>query len=334
MKTKTFFFALLGSVILFAAGCSNEEQELNPTNDPASISVKLTGEELKTRATTPASPEENALKNYTIYVFHNSGVLEDAGTSLTMNNLTTGTKKIAVVANAPAGFPSNAINNYNDFENEIFALDSQTPATVVTDGLTMSGVISATLNAGSNNLTIPVARVVAKIQLGTITITPDTGHDINKFNLTAVHIMKAKSESTVGLPTVTTSGDLYGGVNTTGIVSEYRSFLTGNAAEGSNSTYFYVFPNGGGDDATLMTLEGTYDGVKTYFPFIINDGTGNTGDGSGNYINRNTFHKVNVTLKKLGAGVDNPETLVDPSAITVLIQAQEWETVPEQSVEW
>lgn len=337
MKQKLLLFTVLASVLFAGVSCSNEN-EIKPSAEKASITVRLAGEKMMTRATTAATEEENAILNYMIYVFYPNGVLESSEAATTLEGLTTGNKKIAVVVNAPSGFPQSPITNYADFKDELFELGTQTPENIIDNGLAMSGEITPSLNPGENELTIPVSRIVAKIKLGTVTITPDTEHG-GVFELTNVSIMKAKSYSDMGLPTVVTGGDLYGGIdpeaNDLTTESEYKSYLRGAAEEGSNDTYFYIFPNDGGSsnaDATLMTLEGTYNGVKTYFPFIINDPVSNPT--SGNYVERNTIHTVNVTLKKVWTGTENPEELVDDSSIEVTIQAQDWETVPTQEVEW
>ncbi|WP_280745169.1 MULTISPECIES: fimbrial protein [unclassified Parabacteroides] len=344
MRKNFLFFALLANVLLFAVSCSSSENEIIQTEEKASISIKLEGQDLGTRATTAALPEENAVKNVSVYVFFSNGLLESSVTTSTIpanneiavDDLTTGGKKIAVVVNAPAGFPTSPILEYSDLEGELIDLDTQTTSTIGTNGLLMSGETTHTLTTGANTLNIPVYRVVAKIQLGSVTVAPVTGQT-GTFTLTSVHIMKAKSTATVGVPSILTSGDLYGGVNLTSvdgknIVSIYRDYLTKSASVSDNNTaYFYVFPNDAtGTDATLMTLEGTYNGETVYFPFVINDS--HTGDGT--YIVRNTFHKVNVVINKPAAGATHPEEFVDPATLTVTIEPQDWETVPEQGVKW
>ncbi len=335
MKTKLFFAFLLG-VLLLGVSCSNEDEirkEGDGDGGKATLIVNITGKDMNTRAlpATPATEEENAIKDYTIYVFYANGVLEASSTTATLANLSTGNKRIAVVVNEPDGFPQSPITNYADFENEVFDLETQSPQNMQVSGLTMSGEIAPKLNAGENVLTIPVSRVVAKIKLGTVTVTPDAVNG-GEFILTNVNIMKAKSSSNVGLPTIKTNVPFYGGVGPDAtLLSDYKSFLRGVAKEGTNDSFFYVFPNDG-VDATLMTLEGTYNGTKTYFPFIINDPTSNPTDGT--YIKRNTVHTVNVILKKVWTGSENPEELVDESSINVTIEAQDWETIPSQDVEW
>lgn len=338
MKMKSLLLALSAGVLLFASSCKDEVLLDNGLGDEkASLRVKLVGEGLTTRAT-EATEAEMAIHNYSIYVFYTNGSLEAMATDVaSISGLTVGNKKIAVIANAPSGFVPSSVTSLSGFESAAFELTSQYPRSLA-GGLIMSGVEDKTLITGENGIEIKVERLVAKIKLGNVTISPSVGHDPAKFELIAVHMMKVKSEAKLGSPNVLDGVGLYGGVDgdVAGVTVEsvYKDYLTEAAVEGANTSYFYVFPNTGGDDATLMTIEGTYDGETAYFPFVINDQIINGDDGSGNYIKRNTLHTVSVTLKKLGGGVDNPETIVDPAAIDVTITPEDWVIVPGQGVEW
>lgn len=59
---------------------------------------------------------------------------------------------------------------------------------------------------------------------------------------------------------------------------------------------------------------------------------GATSDGT--FIRRNSVYVVNVTLKRLGSGSDNPEVPADPASLTVTVEPQEWATDLIQNVEW
>ena len=100
--------------------------------------------------------------------------------------------------------------------------------------------------------------------------------------------------------------------------------------------YFYLLRSDNGDGLpTLIPLAGTYDGQPVYFPFRINDTVGSDGATSdGTFIRRNSVYVVNVTLKRLGSGSDNPEVPADPASLTVTVEPQEWATDLIQNVEW
>lgn len=336
MNIKFLLPALSAGVLLFASSCK-EETLLNneATNEKASLHVKLAGEGITTRA--EATDAEMEVHNYSIYVFYANGTLETVATNeSSITGLTPGSKTIAVIANAPAGFAPGSITSLSTFEDANFDLDTQYPRTL-DNGLVMSGSTPETLASGSNSAEVTVSRLVAKVKLGSINILPSAGHDPAKFELVGVHMMKVKSKAKIGAPNVLGGVDFYGGADPVAaglpLESLYKNYLTETAAEGVNAAYFYVYPNDE-NDATLMTIEGRYDGQTTYFPFVINNTEISAGDGTGDYIKRNTLHTVNVTLKKLGGGVENPEEVVDPAAVDVTITAEDWVIIPEQGVEW
>ena len=184
--------------------------------------------------------------------------------------------------------------------------------------------------------TIPISRVVAKVKLGTLTIAPEAGHDAAKFALTKVMVMKARSSVKMGLPSVDyTPNAFYGGMQ--GDKSTVKTYLAETISTGDYANrYFYVLPSDNGDgNTTLITLAGTYDGQPVYFPFRINDTVGSDGATSdGTFIRRNSVYVVNVTLKRLGSGSDNPEVPADPASLTVTVEPQEWATDLIQNVEW
>lgn len=350
MKTKILQLALIMG-LLMNASCSNEN-DVVATGEKvdlgtASLSITISGVEcdeigvnkIGTRALgNPTLTQENYIFNYMIYVFYPNGTLEKVETvststlTKTVTNLMAGTKKVVVLANVPASFAT--ISDYSDLNTAMFHLDTQEATNLLTTGLAMSGEVSATLVSGSTNtISVPVSRVVAKIKLGGITIDPASGHDPAKFQLVAVHIMKAKGYATMGVPTVNTN-TFYGG--TLGTVSTTtKAYLTESISSGNESCYFYVFPNDNtSSNGTLFTIEGTYDGVTKYFSFCINDNVVSVGDGTGEFIKRNTVHTINVTLKKPGGGSTDPEQLADLTDLDVTVVPQDWIIIPDQPVEW
>ena len=147
--------------------------------------------------------------------------------------------------------------------------------------------------------------------------------------------MKARGSATMGLPSVNTPELFYGGMAVD--KSTEKSYLSETiSADDHSNRYFYVFPNdNSGGNATLITLVGTYDGQPAYFPFRINDKSGEDGATSdGTFIQRNHVYTVNVTLKRLGGGSTDPEVPADPASLTVTVEPQEWATELVQNVEW
>ncbi|WP_165024194.1 fimbrial protein [Dysgonomonas sp. ZJ279] len=340
---KRLFF-LTSIVALLCSACSSNDDESSPgspeTGAKASLTVTLGGTKSnETRGVgNPTQVEENTINTFTVYIFANNRLekaeIVSTGLSLFIDGLTTGTKKIVVIANTPAGYPNPILaegDPYSDLGNvaNYINLDDQTADP--TPSLIMSGEDDITLQSesvGTNTITIPVSRIVAKIKLGTITIDPAAGLDPLLFELTGVAIIKAKSLSSVGIPSVVTAQPFYSGIEGTTVHGIYiKPYLYENITIADHDErYFYVFANidGGSNDeeATLLTLEGAYDGEIMYFPFRLPA------------IARNTQHTVDITLRRLGTGSPDPEIPSDPATLTVTITPEDWIIVPTQEVEW
>lgn len=349
-RSLWLFCTGLSALAVLAVSCNKDKGAVPPSGETASLTVTLSGQTAQGRAVAPTGSTEadalkaaeNRLKNVTVFVFNDNGTLDKKQAfasddlSETITGLIAGPKKIVVAANVPDGitFPDGI--NYDWFADpkNVINLDSQSPET---NGLFMSGEETATLSANTvTEKTIPVSRVVAKVKLGTITLEPEAGHDPAKFSLQRVAVMKARGSALMGIPSVAYTPDLfYGGM--AGDKSVEKSYLAENITTGDYANrYFYVLPSDNDDNnATLLTLVGTYDGKTTYFPFRINDKVGSDGATSdGKFILRNNVYTVNVKLKRLGGGSSDPEVPADPASLTVTVEPQPWETELIQNVEW
>ncbi len=334
------YVLVIATIAFLLVGCAKNEGTDNPvTGDPATMTISLKGDQSGVLKSTgkPSQAGENTINNLTIYVFNgNNNLLEKIAkitpankndTIHTITGLVTGLKKVVVVANEPTYVNAATDSSYSDIAARRLDLGTQTDST----NLTMSGEGSITLAASpaTNELRVPVRRVVAKIELGTVTLANplDPGHNAGLFTLDSVYVMKAIGEASAGISSLTTGGDFYGGIKAT--VSQVAKLYLRDkrvlAAADNNDRYFYVFPNDNSTgNATLITLVGTYNGVRTYFPFRVGTGT----------LSRNTYYTVNVTIKRPGSGSSDPETLVDPATLEVTVIPVDWILAPIQNVEW
>ncbi len=351
MRTKSNLITGLFTLALFVA-CNNDEMNEKSNGEKASVSITLRGESLSSKATGSTSDtetDERKIVNYKIYVFnYNSGVLEKeadgivsngaAGSTLVDGLNTAGTKRIVIVANLPVGFPT--ISNYSDFQTATFDLSLQNPDNRATTGLVMSGESTElTLTSGVPvPITVGIRRIVAKIELGSVTIAPESGHT-DPFILTHVSIQKAKSKANIGPVTIVSEEPFYGGSNGTESIVPTPNYLQDeistdqpNGSPKVFDNFFYVFPNQETGSETLLTITGTYKGNVTHFPFRINNAI--TGSADGTLIKRNTRYILNVTLKKLGSGTTDPDGPGDPAAIDVTVTTEGWEGPLVQDVEW
>lgn len=356
MKTKKYVFATAIAIALLAVACSDTGND-NPEppgakKGNATLEIVLAGNN-GTRATVDDADqadllaEESAVKKYAVYVFDDGGLIEKKeeflGTVIPaqVTGLTEGDKTIVVLTNMDA-FPD--VTNYAgltvtpsiELEDEI--------NNVATKGFVMSGKATPTLTSGAtNNVTVTVDRVVSKIKLGTIAFDNQlaTGHDASKLTLSGVAIMQAPSHAAYNPDSVGNSTTYWGGIpGTTSTVIKtflHEDIEFDGSTPGSfshNNIYFYVLPNGLSEDkATLLTLIGEYQGQGLrYFPFRINpqDDSGNPRKG---LIKRNHEYTVNVTFKRPGYGVDDPEKPLDPAIANVTVEVKDWETVTN-NVSW
>ena len=338
---------LLGWALL-TTSCSNGDQIGYVPEDSASLTVTLGGQTAGSKAV--VAPDgadalkeaENKLNNVTVFVFNANGIMDkkhefSPGTlTETITGLAAGAKKVVVLANVPTTVTIPENINYSWFADAANVIDLDTQSTT-SNGLFMSGAVDVTLTANAvAEATVPISRLVAKVKLGTVTITPDAGHDAGKFALTKVMVMKARGSAKMGVPSADYTPDVfYGGM--AGDRSVVKSYLSETITTSDFADrYFYVLPSDNDDDnTTLLTLAGTYDGETVYFPFRINDKVGSDGaTADGTFVKRNSVYVVNVTLKRLGSGSNNPEIPADPASLTVTVEPQEWATELVQNVEW
>lgn len=334
---KKIFIPFLMLMGVLSTSCKKDSAEAPEAQVPQTTLTLTLGGSTKAVGI-PTLAAENTILTFNVYVFKNN-LLErvatfTTGLTQTISDLTTGQKTIAVLANLPSSFPTfNVGDPYSRFAeaSALIELESQRN---LNNGLLMRGEESMTLLAAPalNQLRVNVSRIVAKIKLGTITLDPVAGHT-GTFLLEKVLVTKAKSLSSVGLPSVITSGPFLGGASgQTVAASEVRSWLAEPITMADHANrFFYVFANNNvTGNATLLTLVGTYNGVRAFFPFRINDDATGTGD----FIRPNTEHTVNITIKRPGAGSADPERPSDPADLEVTVVAQDWEVVPTQNVEW
>lgn len=365
MKRKETY--LIGLMLCgLIASCSHDENVdvTEIKGAPASLSISVKSQDPKSRAviTDPGDPtespsqnDENTINSFTVYVYSaESNILETKKTfnfsdavngKYTMNSLISGNKKVVVLANEATlatGTIGESGSLYTGLVTPKFDLSTQKTST----NLAMSGEGTVTLGASpaTNEISVILTRVVAKIRLASVKVTPADGHPA--FTPTKVHIMKAKGEANYGVPRnyitnldVSTSNKFYGGTAGTVSGTTTQEFLSEDidmtANQSTNVPYFYVFPNDDTDgNSTLIVIEGHVDSdpvTPKYFPFRIRTAT--TGDNIG-FIKRNDHYTINVDIKRTADGVDDPEELVDPATLNVEITVQDWNDVNPDELVW
>lgn len=362
---KKVFLSGFVALGLLAASCSNDDILNNGNNgngnenETGSLNITIQGESSTTRAKDDevGTDDEKSVKSFTVYVFNNNtDILEKSATFTNPENFT-GTieglsvasqKKVVVLVNKPESYPTTAITKYSDFTNiaNMVSLDSQAPSNSKTNGFFMSGESEPVqLNALQVvNVKIQVKRMVAKIMLGSLKIDSEAVNLLPDFKLTRVSIQKARDNS-LALNELATEGFNY----VSGIVpndaNAEKIYLHEAYELPENYTinqtlepkkYFYVFPNDASEQATMMTIAGTYRNKEIYYTFKINDKASDTNGNStdGNNIERNKIYTLHVTLKKLGNGGEDPNIPNENADLSVTVEVADWDGELEQEVEW
>lgn len=368
MRGLSISLFLLSAMMLGTSCSDNDENQGNLENGTASLTISLKGQptsrSIGSSATNPKV--ENVVSNFTVFVFnYNSGDLEKSGSfnfsnnSLTgeITNLSTGTKKkVVTLVNIPIGLNLSNIKAYSDLKNNLVTLESQNSADLEKTGLFMSGETTdpLSLSEGTNKITIPVSRRVAKIVLKSLIINANPA-DVPNFQLNKVSVQKARVTGTpigdIVQPASFSVDNYAGGIaspqGATPNFSQTYGFLSENLPSGytagtniispiTEERYFYVLPNdASGNNPTLLTLSGTYGSTisNAYYPFVVNGATGQ-GTTDGTYIKSNKIYEISVIINHPNSPSDDPNVLPSEGVLEVTITPQDWETRIEQNVEW
>lgn len=365
------FFTLLSMLLI--ASCSDNEDETTgrPDDGVASITVAVKGQPA-TRAVGPSDPNpavENLVSNFTVFVFnYNTGDLEQAKSFTFANDQLTGkltglstgtTKRVVAIVNVPTSFNVANINNYNQLDTNLITLESQNGNNITTVGLFMSGETTTPLelNAGDNQVTIPVKRLVAKVILKSVIYGADPT-TLPNYALNQVSVQKARMSATTFGDIVEPAGDATanyaGGIaspatadvkfnNTYDFLSESLTipagYQVGNniIATTNEERYFYVLPNDGvSGNPTMLTLSGKYGTVETdaYYPFVINGTNVEGGAPDGTFIKSNKIYAISVLISHPTTPSNDPNKIPAQGVLSVTITPQDWDVTIDQNVEW
>lgn len=354
---KKMFLLALAAIGFVASSCSKNEHSPDYVGEDSkgSLTVTIRGENALGRAIgEPSADNEKTVKSFTVYVFnYSTGVIEK---SQSFDGVLTGKieglgvaspKRVVVFVNQPADFPS--ITEYGDFADtdNLLALDTQVPGDFSSKGLFMSGEASGAVTLKTDdvvNVPVTVKRLTAKIKLGGITVIPELGLNLSDFELTGVSVQKARDKAPVMGGLATAGFGYIGGLDNGGLVvnpflNEFIQlpvdYTSGTRYE--PKAYFYVFANDDTNgEATLLSVHGEYKGTPMYYSFYINDKASSTGGNStdGNFIERNKVYTLNVTLRKIGNGGEDPDVPNEAADMTVTVDIAPWEDELAQEVEW
>lgn len=324
-------------VSLLAAGLGGCIKDNASAGDDKTVDMVLSLDTYAGSSDPNASANEVAVKSAWVYIFNESGVLENPGQTtvpLTPSGevtdgsdrlnrtwrVTVGKKDIYVLLNAGRILRSGTaidLASYNPYSKaELDALMTD-PTTFATDfpaagnaGMLMSGKLGTTVSTATSTVSIPVERRYARIDLslrrkaglaGAAVIVKKTTF---KNRREKAHAFAPATEST-GADVIyqNTHGNVTVGASTT----EYTAV-----------TSFYTLPRTGASKAACLELAIAIDGKDYTLPVYINSGAlgGNTGNDENLPldITANKVYKIDVSL--------------DRQSVTVAMDILEWDEEP------
>lgn len=346
-------FACLTAIVILFAGCNKEPYNEEKT-EPGSLYITIENEnatEVRVIGNEPSETTENTVHSFAVFVFNSTDQsLEKAkvflnSTTGRVDKLNPGTKRVVALVNAGDYSFIDNVQTYSDLDDMTLNLDSQIPGDFATYGLFMSGESpNITLNADEErSIEIPVSRVVAKVRLESLTITPDPGSTLANFKLVGVCVQKVPYFAYMlgdVIPTLDDGeyiGGLGGSVST--IIQDkarllYEDLSTFDITQTIRpEVYFYVFPNDNAQGrATLLTIYGMYNNLVLYYTFPINSSNVNGGDGK--YIERNKVYTMNITLKDVRNGLFDPDGVSPTAVLLATVRPENWAGHLVENAEW
>lgn len=363
MKTSKLLATALAVLLFSSCMQENDLTPKAPEGLAASLSLKVSGSNVaSTRAsgTIDGTFEtgEATVNRIAVLVFKTDGVLDGMGeftaaqlTSLQTPkfSITSGTRDIYVVANAPTGAFAAV-----DSKTAFFAIKEDL-ATQTNVSLTMSGErANVTVNAGDNVIGVgadkfTISRIASRVKLSwTLPVAPSPY--VGKITINEVYMFNAKTKSTYASATANTldTSELGHGIGNDPALDGQPagtwtalSYLAQTTSVTSGSVYFYVFENDG-TTATKIIIKATYTDDATtktvYYPITVNKANANTiinggaagADGDHSYVERNNRYNVSAAIN--GIGADSPWDEITPATLQLTVTVAAWEAEIIQAV--
>ena len=354
---KKITLLLFASVALLAsvASCQKEQIENNTPSEEQAKESALLSINICTPATKASGSEHGNSANdanintIDILIFNNgagaeNGLLEVyknlSGSQLTdLSNIeitaTTGAKKLFIIGNSHIGSRLKSITKLSDFE----AIESSLLNENVKDFcMTYS---SETTLAPVTEITAELTRLVARVKLGSLkTNFAETSFEGMPLEDVKIYLLNAHSNKLLyngeaaGNSTIfnykRAATSEYESAKMDGILyEEMNSPLTPSSE--ITSRFFYCYENllvseTVSDRFTRLVIEGKLNGTTYYYPININrEGFGYVSTTSHKGVKRNASYSINCVIS--GIGSNDPDEIIENSAISVDITVTDWEDV-------
>lgn len=357
---KITLLSIVTLTLLFAAACQKEQIKENclpeeRIEEPALLTIDISVPATKASGSEHGNSANDAkINSLDILIFNNeegtgNGLLEVyrnlSGSQLTdLSNIkitaTTGAKKLFIIGNSHNESALKSITHYSDFETVESSLLKENVS-----NFCMTYSCETTL-APITEITAQLTRMVARVKLGTLK-TNFTGTSFEGCNLDDVKIYLLNAHSTKLFYNGATPGNgsifnykrakisEYEDAEMEGILYESASATLAPGDEIS-SKYFYCYENlleseTDSDRFTRLVIEGKLKGTTYYYPVNINrEGFGYVTVTGHKGVKRNASYSINCTIS--GMGSDNPDKIIESSAISVDITVTDWEDVESAEI--
>ena len=313
MKTKSFFFALMGLISLSACN-KNQIKVEYPQQEPQYCELKVavnTGLVVKsTGAADAVTANEKAVKSLQVFVFR--GDFLDAYAKVSTSTLsltcTAGSRKVYAVVNAP---DLSSVSSLDALENTLVDLANNAP-----NALVMAGVKPVTMPQ-TEVVTVEVTRHVARIALNKITRAFEST-SLGALKFTVKNIYVSDVAGTIKLNGSSSISKWYNsGKTTTDLPSLLHDTVNTDIANNTSYQtphYFYVMPNDNSTKTTKLVIEVSLGSESFFYPLELPA------------IERNKSYEFQ-NVKVLRPGSDDPDIPVNSSEISFTVSVKDWDTI-------
>ena len=355
MKKITLLLFAAFTMLVTAVSCQKEQIE-NKTpveekaKESALLSINICTPVTKASGSEHGNSANDAnINTLEILIFNNeqgaeNGLLEVyknlSGSQLAdLSNIeitaTTGAKKIFIIGNSHIESRLKSIAKFSDFEAiESSLLNEDTKDFCMTYN-------SETTLSPVTEITAELTRLVARVKLGSLkTNFAETSFEGMSLEDVKIYLLNAHSNKLLyngeaaGSTTIfnykrAATSD-YESAKMEGIL--YESINTPLAPGGDiTSHFFYCYENllaseTDTDRFTRLVIEGKLNGTTYYYPININrEGFGYVPTTSHKGVKRNASYSINCVIS--GIGSNDPDVIIESSAISVDITVTDWEDV-------
>ena len=352
MKNLKFLTVALATLMI--CSCSNENNGILDLGTMANVTIKVVGQETKTRATGNGDEvKEITVKNFVAFAFAGESLSGSAhsenGEPVKLATPTTATK-VYVVVNTGSTLTTGlfgSIKSLSDLKAVQGDLANTDKATTTQTGENLwmhgSGKIVFSTDGTTGQVEVPVKFSSAKIQVTVIDNRQTT--DVYTYSDHRVSVLQAGAHANFFSTSPSMQTDFYTGdrsyndpakgVRLDALTHNVATFDTSN-----DKFHFYTFGNNinGYDNPektpTILTLSslrkavagGDGTGIRKYYPIHFSTHESMT-SGTLSSIEPGNKYDITITLKDDGNGTVDPELPVIASSIDVTVKTTPWITV-------